>query len=332
MNLVETVGIQGRDKELLDLHGSLTKGANILLLAPLGYGKTELYEYVKELCIDYDWFYLELSDTAFVSGMKSLIKNYHADYYKQFYLSQSTLNQLSDKAKDRIKRAGKITWSDLSHHVGRTDLESITKILFYSLHWMNKNQEQGHKPILFVKNLKRITDGYMSAFSVLFQQFQVIAILDSRHAHLNHLSILAGNFQNTYELKSLPFDACKAIVIDWLKYNPIEFSNNNVREAFVKHIARDCGGNAGAIAKLLEESLLSDDEVTKQSVQRLEWDGTKYMSLYPLLMVGFIILGAGRALGTTFENPVMRIIGIISMVAAAILYLIRGTLDKVPKG
>ena len=329
MNLVETVGIQGRDKELVELHDSLTKGANILLSAPIGYGKTELYNYVMGLADDYDWFYLELNDVAFVSGMKALIKNYHSNYNNQFYLHPNTLNQLSDKAKVRIKRNGKLTWSDLSHHVGRSDLETVTKTLFYSLHWRNKNQEPSHKPILFVKNLKRITDGNMAMFSVLFQQFQVVAILDRRHAHLPHLTILAGNFQNVYELNPLPFDACKVIVIEWLKYNPIEFQSDSVRDSFIKHIARDSGGNAGAIAKLLEESLLSDDEITKSSVQRLEWDGTQYMSLYNLMIVMCFIMAAGRMLGREFDNTVMIISGIAFGTIGLILYFLKSTLDKI---
>ncbi len=333
MNLVEEVnGIYGRDKEILELSDSLNKGANILLKAPMGYGKKELYQYLIGLADDYDWFYLELEDMLYASGAKGLIREYHSKYYDQFYLHPNTLNQLSDTARKKINRTGKVTWPDLSRHITRDNLEYINKILFYSLHWRNKNQEIiTHKPILFVKNIKRITEGNMAMFSVLFQQFQVIAILDRRYAHLPHLTILANNFQTVYELNPIPFDACKSIVIEWLKYNPIEFKDDDVRESYIKHIARDCGGSPGVITKLLEKALLESKEISKDSVRRYESDNVQYISMYPVGMIIVAIGSAMRMLGRELDDPVLIITGIISGVLLLVMFLLRSTIDKVPK-
>lgn len=331
MNLVEIVSIQGRDREVRELNDSLIKGANILLLAPLGYGKTELYHYVMGLADDYEWFYLELKDILFSSAVKTLVRDYHAKYYSQFYLHPNTLNKLSDKAKKQIAKTGKLTWSNLSQEIGKTNLDILCKIISYSLHWKNQKQPSNHKPILFIKNLKKITEGNMSILSVLLQQFQIVAILDRRHAHLPHLEILTGNFQHIYELSPIPFDACKSIVIEWLKFNPIKFESDDVRNNFVKHIARDSGGNAGVITKLLEEALFNDSEITKRSVQRLEWDGTKYMSMYPVLMILLVIGSAMRMTGKQLDDPVLIFTGIISGVLLLILFLLRTIVDKVQK-
>lgn len=331
MNLVETVGIQGRDREVRELNDSLIKGANILIVAPLGYGKTELYHYVMGLADDYEWFYLELKDILFSSAVKKLIRDYHNNYYNQFHLHPNTYDNLSNKAKTQIARTGKSTWSNLSQEIGKTDLDTLCKIISYSLHWKNKKQPSNHKPILFIKNLKKITEANMSILSLLLQQFQIVAILDRKHAHLPHITILTNNFQSIYELNPIPFDASKLIIIEWLKFNQVEFEGDNVRENFIKQISRDSGGNVGVIAKLLEKSLFESKKINKSAIRRYESDNVQYISMYPVAMIMVAIGSAMRMLGRELDDQVLIITGIICGVVLLIMFLMKSTVDKNPK-
>jgi len=208
MKLVDITGLIGRDSELQQLNNTLVNGANILIAAPDGFGKSALWEYTKQLADDYRYFNLTFSDATFAKGIKSVVQEYHDKDPEHFYLPSSVVeSDLSQLAQKTFQETGHLPWNRLAHFFGRAGVDKVIDLLIYSFHWKKEHELQeekdtksDRKPIIFVQNLKRITDASVPVFGKLFHHCQIIAILDSQYQHLKHLKTLRPNFQSVMAL------------------------------------------------------------------------------------------------------------------------------------
>ena len=248
---------------------------------------------------------------------------------------ESDLSQLAQKT---FKETGHLPWPRLAHFFGRAGADKVIDLLIYSFHWKKEHELQEEKdtksvrkPIIFVQNLKRVTDASVPVFTNLFHHCQIIAILDSQYQHLKHLKTLRQNFQSVIELRPLPTDACRQITESWLEQNPdVNFESDKARSLFIEHIARDSAGQPGAIEQLLSQAE-TECEITKDKVREFEWEGVEYMSLYPIFMILLAILTAFRTLGRSMGDTTWLIVGAIAGVLLIILFFLRSTLDKEPR-
>jgi hypothetical protein len=335
MALVDETGLIGRDRELEQLNNALVNGSNILLLAPEGMGKTALFEMTKNLANDYHYFNMTMSDTTFSKAVKVAIQEYHQARPEQFYIHPQAIDELSQLAQRALKNTGRLEWSNLAHFFGRVDIERAIDLLLYSFHWMSKHQieagEETRKPIIFVRNLKRITDANVPAFSKLFTYCQIIAILDWQFANLRHMKTLQQHFQSVVELRSLATDACRQITEAWLTKNPdIPFESDKARSLFIEHIVRDSTGKPAVIEQLLNQAL-TEPEITKDKIREFEYKNVEYTSMYPFLMVAVAIASAFKVIGRSMDNATMVIIGALSAVLLIIMFFLRTEIDKEPK-
>jgi hypothetical protein len=323
--------------ELQQLNNALISGANILIVAPNGFGKSALWKYTQELANDYKYFNLTFLDTTFAKGIKSLAQEYHEQDPEHFYLPPSVLkNDLSQLAQDTFQKTGQLPWSRLAHFFGRAGVDKVIDLLLYSFHWkkeyeLQKDSKNSRKPIIFVRNLKRITDANVPVFINLFHHCQVIAVLDTQYQHLNHIKKLRQNFQSVLELRPLPTDACRQITESWLEHTPdISFESDKARRLFIEHIARDSAGQPGAIEQLLSQAK-TEPEITRDKVREFEWEGVEYMSMYPIFMIMLAILTVLRTLGRSMGDTTWLVIGAISGVMLIIAFFLRPILDKESK-
>ncbi|MCK5525475.1 MAG: hypothetical protein KAI83_20285 [Thiomargarita sp.] len=325
-------GLIGRDQELQGLNTSIATEANILIIAPSGFGKATLLSYARELAIDYRYFHLNFLDTTFARALKEMVKEYHDKDGTNFFLSSEIIEtELPRLTQNEFRRTGELDWTRLSRYFSRLALEQLIQALFYSLHWKQEYAiqagKQARKPIIFVENLKRVTDGNVAAFKLLFQKCQIIAVLDKKYWHLEHLQILTQHFQSIIDLKPLSIDHCFQIAEKYIKYETLNFDSEKAHVLFLNHIARDCGGSPKAIQSLLKRAALQP-KITKDKIRQLEWDGVQYFSMYPLFMVSLVILAAFRTLGRTIGDTTWVVIGAISGILLVIAFFLRPVLDK----
>ncbi len=140
MTLVEITGLIGRDGELKQLNNALVNGANILLVASNGFGKTALWEHTRELADDYNYFNLEMPDTTFAKSIKSAIQEYHEKCPDKFFLPKSVVeSDLSHLAQKTLRETGQLPWSRLAHFFGRINVEKAIQLLLYSFHYMKES-------------------------------------------------------------------------------------------------------------------------------------------------------------------------------------------------
>lgn len=332
--MIEITGLIGRDNELQRLNSEFVSLSNILIIAPDGYGKTSLYTYLQELVEDYGLFNLEMPDETFAPGIKSITKNYCQKYPTDFLISPNDFQKLPAVTKKRFHENGYYEWNTLHRYFREVGVTGIIDRLIYSFHWMLENQImedlESRKPVIFVKNLRRVTDGSTPNFERLFQQCQIIAILDKQYAHLKHMQRLKNRFQYVLELEPIAIDSCRNIVTKWLEYSNLSFESDKARELFVEHVARDSAGQPGGIQKLLEQAE-KEPEITKDKVREFEWEGVQYMSMYPLFMITLAIMTVFRTLGRSMGDTTWLVIGAISGVALLIAFFLRPVLDKEPK-
>jgi len=333
--MIETTGLIGRDNELQRLNSELVTNSNVLIIAPNGYGKRALYTYLKELADDYGLFNLEMPDDTFVRATKAIVQNYCTKYPHDFLIHPDDSKKLPVLTQKRFNENGYYEWGTLSRFFGHDmGISGIIQRLIYSFYWMGNAQIQNNleprKPIIFVKNLRRITDGNTPNFSRFFQQCQVIAILDKQYAHLKHMKRLQNSFQYVLELEPLASDACRLIVKKWLEHSDMSFESEKTEQLFIEHIARDSAGQPTGIKKLLEQAQ-KEPEITKDKVREFEWEGVQYMSMYPLFMITLAILTVLRTLGRSMGDTTWLVIGAVSGVALMIAFFLRPVLDKEPK-
>ena len=330
--LVNDVGLVGRDNELQQINNALINGSNVVIIAPKNFGKSTLFDYCCALARDYNYFALQFPDNTFKESLKILVKEYHATHSKRFYLPKKVEeNELSEAARKEKRSTGKISWQHLHYYFGRLETGLLIKWLFYSFYWMHEEDLKAgitpRKPIIFVQNLKRITDANVPRFNTLFHHCQIIATLDSQYQHLKHLNLLITNFQTIIELKPLASDFCHQIVEKWLDSNLISFESDKAHDLFIKHVARDCAGQPGIIQKMLKQAKL-EPEVTREKVRDFERRDVQYMSMYPIGMIFLAIMTILRTLGRSMGDTTWLVIGAVCGILFMISFFLRSTLDK----
>jgi len=175
-----------------------------------------------------------MPDIAFARAIKALVCEYYHKRTDSFYLPENVIkNKLSQMAQRAYRKTKQLSWSHLTHYVGRTNIVDTIGLLLYSFHWMKELKDNSRKPIIFVQNLRGVTASNVSPFSNLLNYCQVVAVLDSDYQHLRHMKTLRNHFQTILELPPLPTDACREIAKRWLEKNPdVCFENEKTKSLF----------------------------------------------------------------------------------------------------
>lgn len=328
--MIEVTGLIGRDNELQCLNQEMLLGSNIIIIAPLGWGKNVLYEYLQELANEYGYFNIEGPDDTFSKVIKALVQNYCQKYPMEFYLSPSDFKRMPKFTQKKFQQLGYFEWGTLSRFFGHDmGIGGTIERIQYSLYWMLQKSEQynNRKPIIFLKSLRRVTDGNSSLFIKFFYQCQIITVLDKQYVHLKHMQRLLNNFQYVLELEPLTIDSCCQIVQKWLLSLPLSFESIKAKTLFIEHVARDSCGQPAIILRLLKQAQ-KEPEITKDKIREFEWAKVEYMSMYPLLMIILALLTVFRTLGRSIGDTTWLIVGAVSGVVLIILFFLRSVLDK----
>jgi ABC-type iron transport system FetAB ATPase subunit len=290
--VVEITGFVGRDHELKLAEAALTKGNNLLVTGRAGIGKSAflraLYERVAttRVCL---W----VPEGNVKAVTYDLARQVHA------HIGLSVPEDLvPQRYRIKLRRAGRVEWEWINRAVTRLPARESMELVARSL--------KGRNALVFVESLE-VPPTQAEFFALLLDESQVAAAMDDTNRRMR-IDRLLWRFRERVELKPLPATECRAIAEAWLAARPVRFESDRVRESFLRAVEQDSGGVPAAIRGMLEAAT-AEAEVTRATVRAfMHKAGVRYMDMTPTVILGMMLVVAGRYIASGLNNNELYIL------------------------
>jgi hypothetical protein len=288
----ETTGFIGRDRELTLAEAALAKGNNLLVTGRAGIGKSaflrSLYERLARVRVC-----LWLPEGNVKAVTSDLARQVHV------LVGLSVPEELvPQRYRMKLRRAGRVEWEWINRAVTRLPARESMELVARSL--------KDRNTLIFVESLE-VPPTQAEFFTVLLDEAQVAAAMDDTNRRVR-IERLLWRFRERVELKPLPSADCRAIAEQWLATRPVRFESDRVREAFLRAVEQDSGGVPAAIRGMLEAAS-AEAEVTRATVRAfMHRAGVRYMDMTPTLVLGMMLVVAGRYIASGLNNNELYIL------------------------
>lgn len=303
----ETAGFVGRANELVTVQEAAAKGSNVLITGRAGIGKSAFLRHLRERLEQGE----SLPPVVWVpfGTTKTVLLEIARQLHEAVGLTlPATL--LPPRNLARAKRDGTLPWSDLARTVRRLSVPDTADILATTL--------RKRRFLVMMESLE-VPPSQAELFAQVLEHAQVIAAMDEKNRR-SRIDRLLWRFPVRVELKPLPLAECSEIVERWLEANPVRFADEPTRDRFVRHVARDSGGNPAAIRGMLEAAQ-KEREVTPAMARGFSHEaGYQYVDMTPLLVLFVVIAMATRYISRGIGNTEMLV---FSGVASALFMGLR---------
>ena len=288
----ETTGFVGRDRELTLAEAALAKGNNLLVTGRAGIGKSAFLRALYErrararVCL---W----LPEGNVKAVTNDLARQVHT------LVGLSVPEDLvPQRYRMKLRRAGRVDWEWINRAVTRLPARESMELVARSL--------KDRDALVFIESLE-VPPTQAEFFTVLLDNAQVAAAMDDTNRRVR-IERLLWRFRERVELKPLPAADCRAIAEQWLATRPVRFESDRVREAFLRAIEQDSGGVPAAIRGMLEAAT-AEAEVTRATVRAfMHRAGVRYMDMTPTLVLGMMLVVAGRYIASGLNNNELYIL------------------------
>ncbi|MES9947198.1 MAG: ATP-binding protein [Candidatus Thiodiazotropha sp.] len=274
-------GFVGRHAELMTALEATRKGNNLLVTGRAGIGKSAFLHRLRELLAEEGG----LPPTVWVpyGTTKGALLEMARQLHEAAGLSiPATL--LPPRNLARAKRNGTLPWSELVRTMRRLPVTESADLIADTL---------AKQRFLVVLESLEVPPSQAELFARVLERAQVIAAMDDKNRR-SRIDRLLWRFPVRIELKPLPMDDCTAIVEQSLSETPIRFADENTRERFVRHVARDSGGVPAAIEGMLETAR-KEREITPAMARGFAHEaGVRYVDMTPLVILLIVIAMAAR--------------------------------------
>lgn len=288
----ETTGFIGRDRELTLAEAALAKGNNLLVSGRAGIGKSAflraLYERLVRVRVC-----LWLPEGNVKAVTNDLARQVHA------LVGLSVPEDLvPQRYRMKLRRVGRVEWEWINRVVTRLPARESMELVARSL--------KDRDALVFIESLE-VPPTQAEFFTVLLDNAQVAAAMDDTNRRVR-IERLLWRFRERVELKPLPAADCRAIAEQWLATRPVRFESDRVREAFLRAVEQDSGGVPAAIRGMLEAAS-AEAEVTRATVRAfMHRAGVRYMDMTPTLVLGMMLVVAGRYIASGLNNNELYIL------------------------
>lgn len=288
----ETTGFIGRDRELTLAEAALAKGNNLLVTGRAGIGKSAflraLYERLARIRVC-----LWLPEGNVKAVTNDLARQVHE------LVGLSVPEELvPQRYRMKLRRAGRVEWEWINRAVTRLPARESMELVARSL--------KDRDALVFIESLE-VPPTQAEFFTVLLDDAQVAAAMDDTNRRVR-IERLLWRFRERVELKPLPAADCRAIAEQWLATRPVRFESDRVREAFLRAVEQDSGGVPAAIRGMLEAAS-AEAEVTRATVRAfMHRAGVRYMDMTPTLVLGMMLVVAGRYIASGLNNNELYIL------------------------
>lgn len=306
---METItGLVGRDREVDELLKALRSGRNVLIVGAAGAGKSALLNEVRRQ-VATDTRYPPTVSVAGGSAASSLIEI--GRQLHQIVGLSMPRDALGPRQLNRHARQGFLFWEDIARPFARLTAAKKAEAI---------TAAASKTKVLLLFDTLEVPPVQAAIYKDLLDTSALaIACMDSANRR-ERIKRLLWQFPLTVELQRLPLLECERIIHLWLEQEPIAFSSERVRKTFIRHAARESGGNPSALRAMLEDAALHVEITPAIARTATHEAGVRYLDMTPALIlaiVGFMALRyIGRGLGE------MELL-ILSGVASALLMGIR---------
>jgi len=288
----EITGFVGRDHELSLAEAALAKGNNLLVTGRAGIGKSAFLRALYErLATSRACLWVPEGNVKAVTF--ELARQAHA------LVGLSVPEDLvPQRYRMKLRRAGRVEWEWINRAVTRMPARESMELVARSL--------KGKNALVFIESLE-VPPSQAEFFTVLLDEAQVAAAMDNTNRRVR-IERLLWRFRERVELKPLPSADCRAIAEAWLAARPVRFESERVREAFLRAVGQDSGGVPAAIRGMLEAAT-AEAEVTRSTVRAfMHKAGVRYMDMTPTVILGMMLVIAGRYIASGLNNNELYIL------------------------
>lgn len=290
--MVEITGFVGRDHELKLAEAALAKGNNLLVTGRAGIGKSAFLRALYErLALSRACLWVPEGNVKAVTY--ELARQVHT------HIGLTVPEDLvPQRYRIKLRRAGRVEWEWINRAVTRLPARSSMELIARSL--------KGRSALVFVESLE-VPPTQAEFFGLLLDESQVAAAMDDTNRRVR-IERLLWRFRERVELKPLPAAECRAIAEAWLAVRPVRFESERVREAFLRAVEQDSGGVPAAIRGMLEAATV-EAEVTRATVRAfMHKAGVRYMDMTPTVILGMMLVVAGRYIASGLNNNELYIL------------------------
>lgn len=322
-SVAEEIGFIGREREVSQMLSAIERGQKILVSGREGVGKSALMRYVHDAIKQRDnvlavW----IPDGNTKDVLLALAEQCHNN------IGLKVPPEIIPKQNiARARRQGFIAWKDLQRPLRRLNNKALGDVILSSISDGKRDALAGKRCVVFIESLEMPT-AQIEFVQKLFSETQIIAAISDTNRRAN-VKRLTWSFQTRIELRPLDLKASEQIAEDWLRKNPVRFSDKRTEERFIRHVGRDSGGNPEAIAGMLEHAA-TEDEITPAKANTFSHEASEtYFDMTPLLLIVVVILMAMRYISRGMsETELMIISGAGSALFFGMLFLLRALRDK----
>jgi hypothetical protein len=324
MNAVaEEIGFVGREREASQMLSAIQRGQKVLVSGGQGVGKSALLRYVHD---DVKQHENVLAVWVPDGNTKDVLLALAEQCHQNIGLKVPP-DIIPKQSLSRAKRQGFIAWKDLQRPLRRLNNKALGDVILNSISDGKRDALLEKRCVVFIESLE-MPAAQIEFVQKLFGATQIVAAVSDSNRRAN-VKRLTWSFQTRIELRPLDLKASEQIAEDWLKKNPVRFSDKRTKDRFVRHVGRDSGGNPEAIAGMLAHAA-TEDEVTPAKANKFSHEASEtYLDMTPFVLIGVIVLMAMRYISRGMsETELMIISGVGSALFFGGLFLLRALRDK----
>lgn len=283
------VGLIGRDELVSDLVAEIKKGKHVILIGPVGIGKSAvLRAALDKLSGNLNWL-IKLYDHQAKGQFVEMARQMLA-------LDLITAKELELPAKFHGLPGSQVDWKEVKSQVNRMSMRDLTHAIIPAL------ARSPNKPVIAVDDLTSLTPTQMAFWLAIFDHAQVIGCASEKKARVRKLWWKMKEIV----VKPLPKDVIRDVVKAYIVKKGILIESPDL---YISHVVKQSGGVPQAIYDMLDESG-KERIIDKRKVREMRHEaGISYLDFTPMVMILGAVIVSMRYVGMGTGDKTLYIMG-----------------------
>lgn len=283
------VGLLGRDDVVTDLVAEIRKGKHVILIGPVGIGKSAVLRAALAKAADKIDLLITLHDHQ--------AKGQFVDIARQMLaLGLIGAKELDLPAKFHDLPGPQIDWREVKSQVNRASMRDLTQAIIPAL------ARAEHKPVIAVDDLTSLTPTQMAFWLAIFDHAQVIGCASEKKSRIRKLWWKMKEI----DVKPLPAETVREVVKRYIAAKGVLIESPDL---YISHVVKQSGGVPQAIHDMLDESG-KERIIDKRKVREMRHDaGVFYLDFTPMVMILGAVIVSMRYVGMGTGDKTLYILG-----------------------
>ena len=285
----DIVGLLGRDELVADLVAEIRKGKHVILIGPVGIGKSAVLKAALEQASGKIELIIRLHDHQAKGQFVEMARQMLA-------LALISPKELELPVKFHELPGPQIDWKAVKNQVSRMSMRDLTQAIIPAL------ARAENKPVIAVDDLTSLTPTQMAFWLAIFDHAQVIGCASEKKARVRKLWWKMKEIA----VKPLPADVIREIVKKYVETKGVLIESPDL---YISHVVKQSGGVPQAIYDMLDESG-KERIIDKRKVREMRHDaGVFYLDFTPMVMILGAVIVSMRYIGMGTGDKTLYIMG-----------------------